>query len=138
MYIYISRVFVFVNQLHLNILRLLIFVNRFFLKKWLMYLFSQSWKSVDLFFDRICETPCIPCGGMVLIQETNIKLNLFKFSVLSTDNFIITKVVLSMVISIIQIRKTFMEDAFKKNLYFCQIREMVKLRIWKFPYPWNT
>ena len=54
-------------------------------------------------FDQIFETPCIPCGGMILIQETNIKLNLFEFSILSTDNFIITKVVLSMVISTIEI-----------------------------------
>ena len=52
-------------------------------------------------FDKICEAPCIPCGGMILIKETNVKLNLFEFTILSTDNFIITKVVLSMVISII-------------------------------------
>ena len=38
---------------------------------------------------------------MILMQETNIKLNLFEFSIMSTDHFIITKVVLSMVISII-------------------------------------
>ena len=58
-------------------------------------------KKFDLFFDKIFETLCMPCGGMILTQETNIKLNLFEFFILPTDNFIINKVVLSMVISII-------------------------------------
>ena len=66
-----------------------------------IFLKLKKLKSFDLFFDKIFETPCIPCGGMILIQETSIKLNLFELSIFSTDNFIITKVVLSMVISII-------------------------------------
>ena len=56
---------------------------------------------MDAFFDKICETPCIPSGAMILIQETDIKLNLFEFSILLPDNFIPTKVVVSMVISVI-------------------------------------
>ena len=51
---------------------------------------------------------------MILIQETNIKLNLFEFSILSTDNSLITKVVLSMVISIILI-KGFHKRCFQKH-----------------------
>ena len=45
-----------------------------------------DWCKVEkVFFDKICEIPCIPCEGMILIQETNIKLNLFEFSILSND-----------------------------------------------------
>ena len=33
-----------------------------------------------------CETPCVPCRGMVLIQEPNTKFNL-EFSKSSTYNY---------------------------------------------------
>ena len=46
------------------------------------------------------EHPVYLCEDMILIQETNIKLNFFEVSILSTDNLIIAKVVLNMVISI--------------------------------------
>ena len=86
------------------ILRVLIFVNCLFFEKMIdvfIFLKLKKLKSFDLFFDKIFETPSIPCGGMILIQETSIKLNIFELFIFSTDNFIITKVVLSMVISII-------------------------------------
>ena len=54
------------------------------------------------FLDGIfCETSCIPYGGIIFKQETNALLNLLEFSIFSTDNSIIVKIVLSKAISII-------------------------------------